>query len=456
MKNSLYLLAVALLLSTQACQNSKHYTKIAQKQEAAGLNKEAADNYYSALWKKRTNIDAQIGMKKTGQIVMNEMLSEFSKKNNFGNKKEAVYSYISARDYQDKISNIGVELQIPEFYEADYEKVKKSYLTDLYEQGTKLLEENKFADAEVNFNEIAKLDPNFKDAGELRDIAYLEPIYQKAVSDFDAKHYRASYNSLLKVEERKLGYKESGDLRKKCLLKGKYTIALLPFTNGTNTQGSETKATAYILNALTQINDPFLQVIDRENLNNILTEQRIQMSGIFSESNALEIGNISGAKALITGTVLNHAVQNGQPRKVTRNGFESYQVKKVNAEGKTIYDTEYKAVQFDEYYNYAESNVSIQFKMTSIETASLIKNDVFTEKKKDEVLYAIYGGNASNLFPANGNVVNTTSRDRNTLKDMLNARRNLRDGNDLANDLYIEIAKKIADNVKTQMQTLVP
>ena len=94
--------------------------------------------------------------------------------------------------------------------------------------------------------------------------------------------------------------------------------------------------------------------------------------------------------------------------------------------------------------------------MTSIETASLIKNDIFTEKKKDEIIYAIYGGNANNLFPANGNVVNTNYRDRNTLKDMLSARRNLREGNDLANELYIEIAKKIADNVKTQMQTLVP
>jgi hypothetical protein len=221
-------------------------------------------------------------------------------------------------------------------------------------------------------------------------------------------------------------------------------------------QGSDTKATAYILNALTQINDPFLQVIDRENLNNILAEQRIQMSGIFSESNAVEIGKISGAKALITGTVLNHTVQNGQLRKVTRNGFESYQVKKVNAEGKTFYDTEYKSVQFDEYYNYSESNVSIQYKMTSIETASLIKNDIFTEKNKDEVIYAIYGGNANNLFPASGNVVNTNNRDRNALKDMLNARRNVRDGNDIANELYIEIAKKIAENVKTQMQTLVP
>jgi hypothetical protein len=39
---------------------------------------------------------------------------------------------------------------------------------------------------------------------------------------------------------------------------------------------------------------------------------------------------------------------------------------------------------------------------------------------------------------------------------MLNARRNVRDGNDIANELYIEIAKKIADNVKIQMQTLIP
>jgi hypothetical protein len=456
MKNWLYLIAFTILLSTQACQNSKHFTKLGQKQEAAGLNKEASESYYTALWKKRANIDAQIGLKKTGQTVLNGMLSEFSQKSSFGSKRDAVYTFISVREYQAKIKGVGVELQIPDFYLGDFEKVKKSYLTELYEQGTKLLEDNKFADAETNFNEIGRLDPNFKDAGDLKDIAYLEPIYQKALTEFESKHYRAAYSGFIKVEERKLGYKESASLKKKCLEKGKYTIALLPFNNGTNMQGSDTKATAYILNALTQINDPFLQVIDRENLNNILAEQRIQMSGIFSESNAFEIGKISGAKALITGTVLNHTVQNGQIRKVTRNGFESYQVKKVNAEGKTFYDTEYKPVQFDEYYNYAESNVSIQYKMTSIETASLIKNDIFTEKKKDEVIYAIYGGNTNNLFPANGNVLNTNNRDRNALKDMMSARRNLREGNDLANDLYIEIAKKIADNVKTQMQTLVP
>ena len=65
MKNWLYILTALLLLGTQACQNSKHFTKLGQKQEAAGLNKEASESYYTALWKKRANIDAQIGMKKT-------------------------------------------------------------------------------------------------------------------------------------------------------------------------------------------------------------------------------------------------------------------------------------------------------------------------------------------------------------------------------------------------------
>jgi len=64
MKIKLYIFALIAILGTQACQNSKHYTKLGQKQEAAGLNKEASESYYTALWKKRANIDAQIGMKK--------------------------------------------------------------------------------------------------------------------------------------------------------------------------------------------------------------------------------------------------------------------------------------------------------------------------------------------------------------------------------------------------------
>jgi Curli production assembly/transport component CsgG len=448
------LLFLALLFT--ACQNSKHFTKLGQKQEAAGLTREAAESYYTALIKKRANLDAQIGLKKNGQLVLNTKLNDFSQKNSFGSRKEAVYAFHEARDYKNKIAGVGVDLLIPDYQNADYEKAKRDYLTELYENGTKLLEDNKFSEAEGNFNEIAALDPNFKDAGELKDIAYIEPIYQKAQQDFEVKHYRACYEGILKVEERKLNYKESASLKAQSLDKGMYTLALLPFKNGTPINGADIKIAAYLLDELTKLNDPFLKVVDRENMNSILAEQRFQMSGIFNESMAVEVGKIAGAKAIISGTVLNQTSTVGSLNKVTRNAFESYMVKKVNAEGKAYYETAYNPVTYDEYFNAAEAKLSIQYKLTSLETATMLKSSIVDKSKKDEVLYATYGGNSNNLYPANGNMVNTNQRDRNALQNMLKANRSLKDPNELANDLYIETAKQIASEIKAQLQILVP
>jgi Curli production assembly/transport component CsgG len=455
MKNYLFLYLLVFTLSFFSCQNSKHFTKLGQKQEAAGLTNEAAESFYTAVMKKRSNLDAQIGLKKNGQLVLNLKLNEFTQRNSFGTLREAVYAYQTALDYKNKIAGVGVELTIPDYQIADFEKAKKKYLEQVYEDGTKLLEESKFKEAETQFSEISKWDPNFKDAENLKDIAYCEPLYQKGLEEFNAKRYRASHTNLEQVHNKKLNYKETEKYMEMCIQKGTYTMALMPFQNGTNINGVDTKAGAYILNALTGIKDPFLNVVDRENLQTILNEQKFQMSGVFSESTAVEIGKIAGAKAIITGTVLNHTVSTGQLRKVTRNGFESYQVQKTNAEGKTYYDTQYKAVTYDEYYNYCESNVSIQYKLTSLETGGLLKTEIITDKKKDEVLYVVYGGNANNLYPANGNVVNTNYSDRQALKNMLNGRKNLADSQELANSIYIESATKIANNLAKEMLNLV-
>lgn len=454
MNRLLSLLFISLLFAS--CANSNHFTKLGQKQEAAGLNREAAESFYTALMKKRANLDAQIGMKKNGQMVLNTKLNDFSQKNSFGSKKEAVYLFQEARDYQTRIAGVGVELTIPDYQVADYEKAKKDYLNDLYEAGSKLLEDNKFSEAEINFNEIAKLDPSFKDAGELKDIAYVEPFYEKAQEAFDAKQYRACYNNLLKVEERKLNYKDSGTLKSQALEKGMYTVALLPFKNGTPVNGVDIKIAAYILDELTKLNDPFLKVVDRENMNSILAEQRFQMSGIFNENMAVEVGKIAGAKAIISGTVLNQSATTGTLRKITVPAFESYQVKKVNPEGKAYYETAFNQVTYDEYNNSSQANVSVQYKLTSLETATMLKSAIVEKTNSDQVDYAVYGGNSNNLYPAAGNMVNTRNADRNALQMKLRANQNLKNPNDLANQLYIDVAKEIANEIKAQLQILVP
>ena len=91
MRTFIYSLCIlSLIVMVGGCQNSKHFTKLAAKQEAAGLTHEAANNFYTALIKNRSNVDAQIGMKKTGQLVLNEMLNDFAKQKNFGSNREAV------------------------------------------------------------------------------------------------------------------------------------------------------------------------------------------------------------------------------------------------------------------------------------------------------------------------------------------------------------------------------
>jgi len=65
-KQLLFISLLTVLMS--ACHSSKHFTKMAVKQENGGLLPEAANSYYTALQKKRTNVDAQIGMKRTGQF----------------------------------------------------------------------------------------------------------------------------------------------------------------------------------------------------------------------------------------------------------------------------------------------------------------------------------------------------------------------------------------------------
>ncbi|MBL7942262.1 MAG: hypothetical protein JNM00_05830, partial [Flavobacteriales bacterium] len=295
-----------------------------QKQEAAGLVKEAANSYYTALQRKRDNIDAQIGMKKTGQLVLNELLNEFAKTKNFGTAKEAVYSFHTARDYRDKIKSVGVDLQLAEFYFSDYENVKSTYLLQLYEEGTQLLEDQKFQEAENRFNEIRKLDPNYKDAQELGDIAYIEPLYAEALLAFQAGEYRKAYSNFDKVVSRKADYKDAKAKQSESLKLGTFTIALLPYENATGQQGMDAKMNAYTLEALTNIKDPFLKVVDREHMQAILQEQKLQLSGVINEQTAVEVGNLVGAQAILTGTVLSFDQNNGRLKTTERDAYESY------------------------------------------------------------------------------------------------------------------------------------
>ncbi|MCB0768614.1 MAG: hypothetical protein KDB95_15500, partial [Flavobacteriales bacterium] len=124
------LLAILLLVG---CSGSKSFSKKGEKLDEAGLYAEAADMFLQAARRNAKNTDAKIGLKKTGQQVLNDELSTFFKNVAMGGSRaEAVASYQKAVDYQERVRAAGVMLEIPDHYKADFEKVKGEYLVDLY------------------------------------------------------------------------------------------------------------------------------------------------------------------------------------------------------------------------------------------------------------------------------------------------------------------------------------
>ena len=339
-------------------------------------------------------------------------------------------------------------LSIPDMYKSDYRELKAEYLLGLYEEGTALLEEEQYEESEAVFKEISKLDPNYKDAGKLKDIAYLEPLYISGVEALESDNYREAYDHFKMVEKKDGNYKDTKELMDEALTKGTFTIALLPFENTTNTRGLDSKITAYTLDALTSVDDPFLKVVDRENLDKIIEEQKLGLSGVINEQTASNVGELIGAQAIVTGKVLNYGTEESRMQRVKETGYEQYRVKKLNPEDeKYYYETRYRPVEYNRYYKSSSASISFQYKVISLKTGEVMLSKIVDKSVTDEINFADYDGEVSELYPSRNGNLSTNRSDRQQLVSLLNGRRELQSTTELTGNLYDQVSRSISGEV---------
>jgi outer membrane protein assembly factor BamD (BamD/ComL family) len=460
MRASHIAIASILLLFAAACSGSKSYSKKAAKLDGSGLYVEAADMYLQSAVRNAKNIDAKIGLKKTGQMVLNDKLSAFFKAFSLGeDKAAAVDAYLDAESYQERVQRAGVTLEIPDSYTTDFKQVKGEYLVQLYTQGHELLEKKDYQAAEAAFAKIGKLEPGYKDAGSLQDIAYLEPLYLSGKAALEAGQYRKAYTDLNRVMERNAMYKDASALRQQCVDKGRYAIAVLPFNVAGNQMQTAQAATlqAYVTAALTDINDPFIRVVDRDNIQKILDEQRLGMSGVVDESTAVSAGKLMGAQAVIMGTVMSYQEVPGNTLKSTKEGYESYQVKELNSEtNQYVYVTRYKPVKYTEFYKENKAMVSFSFKLVSLETGQVLLSKVVEREADDHAWYASYTGNAKALYPKQNGAVDTRSSARRDLTSLLSAPREVKSTSVLGNELLRSTSAAAAGTIQQELASKLP
>jgi tetratricopeptide (TPR) repeat protein len=448
------ILTLAVVFAT-GCATSKGFAKRGAKLEQAGMFEEAAGMYFTALQKKRSNIDAQIGMRNTGQLVLNKRLQEFVQQKTMGKKRDAISAWQAAESYQKRVQSLGVGLTIPDFYLSDYETVKQEYIDEIYEQGLDLMDSGEYKQAEQLFSEIARLDPNHNEAGDLAAVAYAEPLYKQATTAFNSERYREAYEKYELVRKRIPGYKDTEAKITQSLERGLFTIALLPFENGSGVTGLDTRMNAYALEAMTSVDDPFLRVVDRGNMELILEEQKLALSGIFNQETAASVGQMLGAQALLTGTVISYSTDRGSPQRFSRDGFERYQVKMLNAEGKEYFETRYNKVTYNEFVRQNRASVKVQFRVISLSTGEILQSKTIERDMVDAARWAEYGGATDNLFPARGSNVSLNRAERNSMMALFSANREPQAPDKLTNGAFQQVTGEMKNEISALVKQIV-
>ncbi|MCP4522065.1 MAG: hypothetical protein GY827_10305 [Cytophagales bacterium] len=443
MKPIKLLLLFTSFLVLMGCASKRMVNK-AIELEKQGLYHEAAEYYYKALRKKRDNIDAKVGLKRNGQKVLDDHLANFYKSYNLKDHKAATYHYIDAQKYHHKVQAIGIRLAFAEHYQGYFSESKKIYLSEQYDKGKRYFEARNYEQSKPIFQEIVTIDDTFKDSKNLLNISIIEPMYLKGKEYSKNRLHKKAYYEFSRVVTKSPNYKDAEILKQRALKDAQLTIAILPFQSASTKRTHANTLAAKVATDIINQNNKFISVIDRTYIDQIIREQKLNMSGLVNSSGAVKAGKLIGANSIVFGRLGKLNVNRGR-RSVKRKAAYIKEQKRVYDEQTQSYQmvNTYTKTEYTEVFQESSISLSINFQLISTETGRVLASEVIEHTLNDHVHYAEYPeGNYRNLV-INPNQAQGTMK----MHKLFKARKKLRTVDDMVNEACSEASGQITTRI---------
>lgn len=451
------LLTILAIVALTSCA-SKHYAKQAQKYAEAGLFRDAAQMYYQSVAANPKNIDAKMGLQRAGQLLLQEKLDAFKTHYDNNATKEAVYAFIDAQSYYNQVKNVGVALIFPAEQNVYFNDVKDKYLQTLYAQGLQTLDVEDFASAENTFAEVLNIDPTYKDSKTHYTTAKYEPLYRKAVDQFETGLFRSAYYGFNNIVASTGSYKDAIARKAESLSKAIITIAVVPFASPMFTSSAYAQTMRIkTINELTQLKSPFYKVVADETLNSLPNDGKksqlkdlIPFIAMYSQS--------IGANTVLTGRVISVTERNEPMKSVDRKGYlrrVEETVDKTTGEKKKV--TYYDKVTYLENSQRNQSSISFEYALIEVKTGAILVTDVVTLSNESSVNFASFNGDVKRLVPgywksaekdSPEDTVGDTNERVSALQNLLNANREIKSAQTLTTELFTDSSRRVASAIE--------
>ncbi|MBC7383835.1 MAG: hypothetical protein H7296_12725 [Bacteroidia bacterium] len=394
-------LPVLLFLLFTACDTSKQLVTRGDTYYLAGNFDDAANYYYNALLINSKNTIAQQGLKKAANIVLNTKFSAFGKYVVENNPESAVRQYLLCKKYYNRVMSVGVELNWPTMYNEVFEDIKNEYVSKQYDEGLTLMLEKKYDKAEIIFQNIAAIDSIYKDASVLRLQSIIEPLYQHGIKMMEAENYKEAYRDFNKVIKQNDSYKNTKYLLTEVLKKASIGVGILPVQNQTKTEGFDLQLYQQIISELVKSKSPFLSIVDRNALDKLLHDQKLEMSNLTDPENAARAGKLIGLQYVLMTALSELQYETAGPRTDSVDAYLAFTERTTNLQsGIPQTATKFKKVKYADTFQKRKVYYKIFYQLVSTQTGQVVASDELTEGLTDENHVCDFNGNINNLYPA--------------------------------------------------------
>jgi len=432
------LIAVLVLSSCM----TRRLVREAEDLEKKGDYVSAAELYHQALSRRSSNDDARSGFRRTGTIVLQEKLSNFNRAYNDQRNREAVYNYLDAKDFYNKAKSVNVNLNFPSIYHEYYNEVKNLYLEDRYFEAYNHLQNESFSQAETIFREIIRLQPNYRDAREQLNIAIYEPVYRESLNLMDNREYRAAYFRLKEITNNLGTYKDSHELKRECIEKGSYTIAVAPIINNSSRRGIERNIESQIINKLNLINNPFLRLVDKT----VVSQDEVESTMVAVAPDAILFSEINSFD--YTPGRLEETEKRGYLKRVVE--YKDDETDEIRRR------TEYSKVTYSEFEQQRSVSMNFSYRLVDDRTGRILNSGTRTFRARDRIHYAVYGGDSDNLVPgywkhrrrdSEEDVIRDSRRHVRDLQALLDSRKEIKSYETLVADIFESASEYVSSNI---------
>jgi len=347
---------VILLCLLAGCAHQNLY-KEAVRLEQTGQLYAAAESTLSSLDKKPDYQKAQELLARIAEAAYSEREMDAEAFINRNKYPAAIEIYRELQKFSSRCKSYGTRIPAAAGVTEKIENVTNAGANKWYSTAEKQLKTKNYEEAINAYEKALDLNSNYKDAREKISLCHRSignqlrvrkklraaaKRFEKAasfarddISDktsaadcyytlgknfFDINKYRNAYADFERCLNLRYGYLNAEDLKIQCLKNGLVRLAISPFTNRTGVQpaGISVSDSLYdsIIADVQAKCSPFLEVIDRQNLNLLLQEQGL-VENLMDPDSATMSGKIRGIHFILTGKLTRMTAKEKGPTRKT-------------------------------------------------------------------------------------------------------------------------------------------